>query len=85
MKAEDRLVLRRLLTEVRVLSLGVLVDGTPYVGLVPFAVGTNRGSALVHASGTLTKAVGGDELAVSRARQRNIRGWQRPRKANKED
>ena len=41
MKAEDRLVLRRLLTEVRVLSLGVLVEGDPYVGLLPFAVGTN--------------------------------------------
>ena len=50
MKAEDRLVLRRLLTEVRVLSLGVLVDGTPYVGLLPFAVGRNCRSALVHAS-----------------------------------
>ncbi|PLW70920.1 bifunctional UDP-N-acetylglucosamine diphosphorylase/glucosamine-1-phosphate N-acetyltransferase GlmU [Pseudohalioglobus lutimaris] len=42
-------------------------------------------SGFVAAGSTLTKAVGGDELAVSRARQRNIRGWQRPRKANKED
>ena len=39
MKVEDREVLRHLLTEVRVLSLGVLVEGEPYVGLLPFVVG----------------------------------------------
>ena len=32
----------------------------------------------VAAGSTVTKAVGEDELAVSRARQRNISGWQRP-------
>ncbi|KAA1190502.1 UDP-N-acetylglucosamine diphosphorylase/glucosamine-1-phosphate N-acetyltransferase [Pseudohalioglobus sediminis] len=34
----------------------------------------------VAAGSTLTKPVGGDELAVSRAKQRNIQGWQRPGK-----
>lgn len=35
-------------------------------------------SGFVAAGSTLTKAVGADELAVSRARQRNIPDWQRP-------
>lgn len=50
MKAEDRDVLRSLLTEVRVLSLGVLVEDEPYVGLLPFVVDEAYRSALVHAS-----------------------------------
>jgi bifunctional UDP-N-acetylglucosamine pyrophosphorylase / glucosamine-1-phosphate N-acetyltransferase len=35
----------------------------------------------VGAGSTVTKAVGESELAVSRAKQRNISGWQRPGKA----
>jgi hypothetical protein len=50
MKAEDKEVLRALLSGVRVLSLGVLVDGRPHVGLLPFVVAADYGSALVHAS-----------------------------------
>ncbi len=50
MKSEDRDLLNDLLTEARVLSLGVLVEGAPYVGLLPFAVSEDKGSALVHAS-----------------------------------
>ncbi len=50
MKTEDRKVLRHLLTEVRVLSLGVLVEGEPYVGLLPFVVGHGFQSVLIHAS-----------------------------------
>ncbi len=50
MKNEDSEVLRHLLTEVRVLSLGVLVEGEPYVGLLPFVVGDRYQSVLVHAS-----------------------------------
>jgi len=50
MKAEDREVLRHLLTEVRVLSLGVLVEGEPYVGLLPFVAGHDFQSVVVHAS-----------------------------------
>jgi bifunctional UDP-N-acetylglucosamine pyrophosphorylase/glucosamine-1-phosphate N-acetyltransferase len=34
----------------------------------------------VGAGSTVTRAVGENELAVSRARQKNIRGWHRPTK-----
>lgn len=50
MKAEDKEILRTLLTRVRVLSLGVVVEGEPYVGLLPFVVDDGYRSALVHAS-----------------------------------
>jgi putative heme iron utilization protein len=33
------------------MALGVLVDGAPYVGLLPFAHGDDRRTLLVHASG----------------------------------
>ncbi len=39
----------------------------------------------VAAGSTITKAVGREELAVSRSRQRNIEGWQRPGKQQNED
>jgi bifunctional UDP-N-acetylglucosamine pyrophosphorylase/glucosamine-1-phosphate N-acetyltransferase len=39
----------------------------------------------VGAGSTITKAVGPDELGVSRSRQRNVQGWQRPGKAEKKD
>ena len=39
----------------------------------------------VAAGSTITKTVGTDELAVSRARQRNVEGWQRPGARQKED
>jgi bifunctional UDP-N-acetylglucosamine pyrophosphorylase/glucosamine-1-phosphate N-acetyltransferase len=39
----------------------------------------------VAAGSTITKAVGTDELAVSRARQRNVEGWQRPGARQSED
>lgn len=38
----------------------------------------------VGAGSTVTRAVGEDELAVSRARQKNIQGWQRPGKKSGE-
>ncbi|MFV8818883.1 bifunctional UDP-N-acetylglucosamine diphosphorylase/glucosamine-1-phosphate N-acetyltransferase GlmU [Haliea sp. E17] len=38
----------------------------------------------VAAGSTLTMAVGENELAVARGRQRNIQGWQRPNSSNKE-
>ena len=50
MKAEDKEVLRSLLQDVRVLSLGVLVEDEPYVGLLPFVIDDDFKSALVHAS-----------------------------------
>lgn len=58
MKTEDREVLRSLLTEVRVLSLGVLVDGVPYVGLLPFFVGEDFTSVFVHASDLAKHSLG---------------------------
>ena len=39
----------------------------------------------VAAGSTVTKAVGQQELAVSRARQRNIEGWKRPTRQQGED
>jgi len=41
--------------------------------------------AFVAAGSTITKAVGADELAVSRSQQRNIEGWQRPGVQQSED
>jgi len=50
MEAEESSLVKKLLTESRVLSLGVLVDGRPHVGLLPFVVEAGYGSALIHAS-----------------------------------
>jgi hypothetical protein len=47
---EELSLVKRLLTDCRVLSLGVLVDGKPHVGLLPFVAATDYRSALVHAS-----------------------------------
>lgn len=44
------MTLRELLERPRVLALGVLVDGVPYVGLLPFALSDDRQTLLVHAS-----------------------------------
>ncbi|MDJ0712502.1 MAG: bifunctional UDP-N-acetylglucosamine diphosphorylase/glucosamine-1-phosphate N-acetyltransferase GlmU [Woeseiaceae bacterium] len=45
--------------------------------VAPVNVGTN---ATVGAGATITKDVGDDELAIERARQRAVTGWQRPKK-----
>lgn len=50
MKPEEKEILKTLLTETRVLSLGVLFDGKPHVGLLPFVIARDFRSALVHAS-----------------------------------
>lgn len=50
MSAENDALLKELLTGQRVLALGVLVEGAPYVGLLPFALEPDFGGALVHAS-----------------------------------
>lgn len=39
----------------------------------------------VGAGSTITSTVGAKDLAVSRARQRNIQGWKRPQKEDKKD
>ncbi len=50
MDTDDAALLKKLLTEVRVLSAGVLVDGAPYVGLLPFALSKDFSTAYVHVS-----------------------------------
>jgi putative heme iron utilization protein len=50
MKSEELRTLKTLLTESRVLSLGVVVDGRPHVGLLPFVTTTDFGSVVIHAS-----------------------------------
>ncbi len=50
MKPEQLRQLRQLIASQRVLALSVLVDGEPYVGLLPYAVAPDYGSFLVHAS-----------------------------------
>jgi hypothetical protein len=47
---EDAGLLRDLLERQRLLALGVLVDGEPYVGLLPFAVAGDYSALVVHAS-----------------------------------
>jgi putative heme iron utilization protein len=42
--------LRSLLARQRVLSLSVLVEGAPYIGLLPYALRPDFGAALIHAS-----------------------------------
>jgi hypothetical protein len=50
MDRDEQLLLHELLTRERVLSLGVLVEGKPYVGLLPFAVTPDFRAVLIHAS-----------------------------------
>jgi putative heme iron utilization protein len=50
MNPEEASLVKKLLTESKVLSLGVLVDGKPHVGLLPFVATTGYTSALIHAS-----------------------------------
>jgi len=50
MDPKERSLVKRLLTDCRVLSLGVLVDGKPHVGLLPFVAAMDYRSALIHAS-----------------------------------
>ena len=50
MKPEHVDVLKVLLEERRVLSLAVVVDGAPVIGMLPFAVERDWGALLIHAS-----------------------------------
>lgn len=50
MKETESDLVRDLLTKRRVLALSVLVDGRPFVGQLPFAVSSDFGALLVHAS-----------------------------------
>ena len=58
MSKKDDDLLRELLTGQRVLALGVLVEGKPYVGLLPYAVNPDFSGAVVHASKLARHTVG---------------------------
>src|SRR5574341_515224 len=47
---EDETLLRMLLTHVRILALGVIVDDAPYISMLPFALSPSRDALLIHAS-----------------------------------
>lgn len=57
MNADDKQLLLGLLDR-RVLAMGVLVDGAPYVGLLPFASSPDRRSLFVHSSSLARHARG---------------------------
>jgi len=50
MKEEERDLLHELLGQQRILSLSVLIDEKPYVGMLPFAMRADFSGALIHAS-----------------------------------
>jgi putative heme iron utilization protein len=58
MSPEDRTFLQHLLTHERILSLAVLVDNTPVIGLLPFVVTSEYNAALIHASGLAKHTAG---------------------------
>ncbi len=49
--------------------------------VAPVNIGNN---GFIGAGSTITRNVDQDELAVSRAKQRNIAGWKRPQKESKD-
>jgi putative heme iron utilization protein len=50
MRSEELELLHSLLTGQRMLSLGVLLDGKPYVGLLPFVTRPDFSALVIHAS-----------------------------------
>jgi putative heme iron utilization protein len=50
MNQDEQRLLRDLLEVPRVLALGVLVEGAPYVGLLPFAASHDHRTLFIHAS-----------------------------------
>ncbi len=50
MSSEDAALLRNLLERRRLLALGVLVEGEPCLGVLPFAVAAGYSALVVHAS-----------------------------------
>lgn len=50
MTPEQSTELRALVAGERILALGVLMEGEPYVGMLPYAVGEDAATLLVHAS-----------------------------------
>jgi hypothetical protein len=58
MKREHAEILHDLLEQRRVLSLAVIVDGEPVIGMLPFAAESDWGALLVHASRLAPHAAG---------------------------
>ncbi len=58
MEHEYRNLLKRLLTERRIASLAVLVDGKPFASMVPFALTGEGTAALIHASSMARHSAG---------------------------
>ncbi len=58
MNAEDKALLGDTLGRRPVLALGVLVDGRPYVGQLPFALWARRSTLLIHVSALARHARG---------------------------
>ena len=58
MEQDDRNLLKHLLTEQRIASLAVLVEGKPFASMVPFAFTEDGTAALIHASGMARHAAG---------------------------
>lgn len=50
MEPADQELLVELLTQQRVASMSVLVEEKPYIGMLPFVISSDFGSALIHAS-----------------------------------
>ncbi len=50
MNPEDLSTARRLLTEEQTAALGVVIEGRPYVGLVPYVWIPAQGAAAIHPS-----------------------------------
>ena len=64
MSPEDRALLKRILSHERVLSLAVLVENVPVIGLLPFVVTSEYDAVLVHASGLAKHTAGLREGAL---------------------
>src|SRR5690606_16527946 len=58
MSPEESALLKRLLTRERVLSLAVVVENAPVIGLLPFMVTPEFDAALIHASGLAKHTAG---------------------------
>jgi putative heme iron utilization protein len=58
MNQEEKRLVRELLEVPRVIALGVLVEGAPYVGLLPFASAEDHAALFVHASALARHARG---------------------------
>jgi putative heme iron utilization protein len=58
MDQEERDLLKHLLTEQRIASLAVLIEGKPFASMVPFALTEDSSAALVHASSMARHSAG---------------------------